>query len=685
VLGDALRAAEWLEGSAAPAPEERQTQQDAPDETLPGWSDLEGPATELEPESEPSPAQPQCGAAAVAGPAQPTASPVPPAPAAPELPCAVTDTEIRLAVGDRGYRVRGLDANGAEAMKVNLRVHRGAGADLAFYLDTLDLYQAKARRAFTPAAAEAVGVEPAVIERDLGRVLLQLESVQEQRRQAAAQPQSREPALSASEREAALAWLRAPDLIQRLRDDLAQSGVVGEATNTLVAYLVATSRLLDRPLALIVQSSSAAGKSALLDAVLALFPEQSRAQYAALTGQSLYYLGEHELSHRILAVAEEEGAAQATYALKLLQSEGRLTIASTGKDPTTGNLQTQQYRVEGPVALMLTTTAAELDAELANRCLVVGVDEDRSQTAAIQAEQRRRRTRAGLAGARERQAIRSRHHAIQQLLELIAVVNPYAEHLTFAAEPTRTRRDHDKYLTLIEAIAVLHQHQRPVHTLGDGEDGIRYIEATLDDIAQANELAHAVLGRSLDELPPQTRHLLGAIQRFVESDRQARGIERADYRFSRRDLRTATGWGDTQLKVHLARLVELEYVLVHRQGARYVYELVFDGSAEAEAAPHCSGLIDVAALRAGEGLRPADPDRSEASADRSGDTAKRSGTGRAGVGARSEAADAPEAGEKPRSFNPLAADAGEPVGLGPDVRLGQPKNDRPYTLTGTRS
>jgi hypothetical protein len=167
---------------------------------------------------------------------------------------------------------------------------------------------------------------------------------------------------------------------------------------------------------------------------------------------------------------------------------------------------------------------------------------------------------------------------------------------------------------------------------GDREDGIRYIEATLDDIAQANELAHAVLGRSLDELPPQTRRLLSAIQRFVEEDRQARGIERADYRFSRRDLRTATGWGDTQLKVHLARLVELEYVLVHRQGARYVYELVFDGSADAEAAPHCSGLIDVAALRAGEGLRPADPDRSEASADRSGDTAKRSGTGRAGVG-----------------------------------------------------
>lgn len=224
---------------------------------------------------------------------------------------------------------------------------------------------------------------------------------------------------------------------------------------------------------------------------------------------------------------------------------------------------------------------------------------------------------------REREAIRSRHHAIQQMLEPIAVVNPYAERLTFAAEPTRTRRDHEKYLTLIEAIALLHQHQRPIHTLGDDADGeaVRYIEATLDDIALANELAHAVLGRTLDELPPQTRRLLGEIQRFVEADRQAREIDRADYRFSRRDLRAATGWGDTQLKVHLARLVELEYLLVHRQGARFVYELVFDGTADASAAPHCNGLIDVAALH---------PDRSDASGSRSGYTAERSGSGRAG-------------------------------------------------------
>jgi hypothetical protein len=152
--------------------------------------------------------------------------------------------------------------------------------------------------------------------------------------------------------------------------------VVGEATNKLVGYLAAVSRLLERPLAVVIQSSSAAGKSSLMDAVLAFVPQEARTQYSAMTGQSLFYMGQTSLKHRILAIAEEEGASRASYAMKLLQSEGELTIASTGTDAATGNLITQEYRVEGPTMLMMTTTAIDLDEELLNRCLVLTVDEE---------------------------------------------------------------------------------------------------------------------------------------------------------------------------------------------------------------------------------------------------------------------------------------------------------------------
>jgi hypothetical protein len=333
----------------------------------------------------------------------------------------------------------------------------------------------------------------------------------------------------------------------------------------------------------IIQSSSAAGKSSLMDAVLGLMPADAQVRYSAMTGQSLFYMGETNLKHRILAIAEEEGAANAAYALKLLQSDGEVTIASTGKDPTTGLLVTHEYRVEGPVMLFLTTTAIDIDEELMNRCLVLTVNESREQTRAIHAMQRERQTLAGLLAEEDRAAVVALHRNAQGLLEGLKVVNPFADRLTFLDDKTRTRRDHMKYLTLIRAIALLHQHQRTVRTVQHRGTAVRYIEVEPQDIALANRLAHEVLGRTLDELPPQTRRLLQTLNGWAGEECTRRSIRRPEFRFSRRQVRDLTGWGDTQLKVHLARLAELEYLLVHRvkAGQGFEYELLYDGEGEA--------------------------------------------------------------------------------------------------------
>jgi hypothetical protein len=200
----------------------------------------------------------------------------------------------------------------------------------------------------------------------------------EARRSAAAAtagPSDPAAALTTAERAEALEFLRAPDLCARIVADLGRCGLVGEDVNKLVAYLAASSRKLDQPVAVVVQSSSAAGKSTLMDRVLALMPPEDVRQYSAISGKSPFYLGTANLKHKILAIAEEEGARNATYALKLLQSDGFLAMAATGKDPESGKLVTHDYRVEGPVMLMLTTTAIDVDPELLNRCLVLSVDE----------------------------------------------------------------------------------------------------------------------------------------------------------------------------------------------------------------------------------------------------------------------------------------------------------------------
>ncbi len=536
----------------------------------------------------------------VAGP--PAASPVPaPAPAGPEAE--VAGDELRLVLGERRWRVRGLaKVSSFDLLRLNVMVSRADGRDgPVFHVDTLDLYSARARIAFVKAAAAELGLGEEVVKADLARVLLAAESRAEDAVATAQAPKETAVVLSAAEEAAAMELLRDPHLVERIAADVARAGIVGEATNVLVGYLAAVSRKLDRPLAVIVQSSTAAGKSSLMDAVLGFVPDEERVQFSAMTGQSLFYMGEADLAHKVLAVVEEEGAERASYALKLLQSEGELSIASTGKDTATGRLVTHTYRVAGPVAIFLTTTAVDVDEELLNRCVVLTVDEDRDQTRAIHDRQRAAQTLEGLLADAERRRIVKVHQDAQRLLAPVAVVNPFAPRLGFADERTRTRRDHTKYLTLIRAIALLHQHQRPRHSVTHDGRLLTYIEVTLDDIALANRLAHEVLGRSLDELAPQTRRLLDYLDELVAKMAEAGQTTRADVRFTRRAVREHCGWSDFQVRTHLGRLVDLEYVLVHRggRGQSFVYELLWDG-AGADGRPHLVGLVDVATLAPGQ-------------------------------------------------------------------------------------
>jgi hypothetical protein len=244
--------------------------------------------------------------------------------------------------------------------------------------------------------------------------------------------------------------------------------------------------------------------------------------------------------------------------------------------------------------IFLTTTAIDVDEELMNRCLVLAVDEGREQTEAIHREQRAGQTLEGKLRRRRRRAILRRHRNAQRLLRPLLVHNPYAKRLTFQGHQTRFRRDHQKYLGLIETVTLLHQHQRRVLVYQDGDEAVEYIEVTREDLAVANRLAHEILGRSVDELPPQTRSFLQDIVRMVEERCREAGIEREEYRFTRREVREWTGLANGRVHVHLTRLEELEYVLIHsgRRGKSIVYELLYEGSAE-EDAPFFPGLLEV--------------------------------------------------------------------------------------------
>lgn len=502
---------------------------------------------------------------------------------------------VYVTMGERCYRILGLAKNMAiGVLHVNVMVTSiNTRGETRLHADRLDLYGARPRSLFAKQASKELGHKEEIIERDLNRLILELEDLQREWLEKMLTPQEAKSEMTTKEKADAIELLRDPRLLDRVLEDFGKCGVVGEETNKQIGYLAAVSRLLEKPLAIVVQSASSAGKSLLMEAVLDFMPEEQRENYTAMTGQALFYMGQKNLKHKILAISEQQGADRASYPLKLLQSEGVLKIASTGKDPVSGKLVTHDYEVEGPVMLFLTTTAENVDEELMNRAIALTVNEDREQTRAIHQRQREARTIEGYLLRRKRAKLINLHRNAQRLLRPITVVNNH-DVGEFPDYMTRARRDHNKLLTLIEAIALLHQHQREIKIFTDDGEELEYIEATQGDVKLAQALADQVgLKPSLDELRPQTRKLLALVTEMVTAQCAGSEVMASQYRFTRRTVREYTKWGDTQLRQHLRRLEEKEYLIVRRggnQGQLVVYQL--STAEETNHSPNFAGVND---------------------------------------------------------------------------------------------
>jgi DNA primase len=503
-----------------------------------------------------------------------------------------TDSGLVVQYADRRYDVRGIAREGVK-LKATIKAVRGERAAQRFHLDTVDLYSNRSRLLFAKACAVLFSEKEEIITEDVTKLIDLAESWKPESNDA-----STVQKMTKAEEDEALDFLKDPELFSSILVDFETIGITGEDANKLMGYLSATSRKLDEPLSVLVQSRSAAGKSTLQDAVLSLIPEEDYIKYTRLTGQALFYKEEDSLVHKLLAIEEEHGARDASYSIRNIQSSKYLSIAATGKDPVSGKLRTEEYKVKGPVALMITTTEVELDYETANRFVTLTIDESKEMTERILAKQRERQTLAGLLKKVETERITKRHHNAQRLLRPLRVINPYAELLTYPAETLRARRDNMKYLGLILSIAFLHQYQREIKTVQNNGDLLEYIEVTLNDIEKANTLAAEILGRTLDELAPPSRLLLKMIREMVEARCKEQGIEPKNYHFIRKDIREWTRWSDSQIKRHIQQLEDLEYLysVAGKKGKEYVYELLYPGGGE-DGKPFLMGLTSIEELK----------------------------------------------------------------------------------------
>ena len=486
-----------------------------------------------------------------------------------------TEHGFIVGYGHRQYEIKGIQRSDTQ-LKVTVKASRDAMSNTPFELTTIDLYSSRSRIWFAKLCADLFEAAQELIKEDLGRILTLVEEYKPK-----AQKTTRQE-LTKAEKTDALRLLKTKDIFAEILKDLETMGVTGEETNKLVGYLAAVSRKLDDPLSVLIQSRSAAGKSTLQDAILSLVPDEDYVKYTRITDQALFYKDEDSLVHKILAIEEEMGMGGAAYSIRNIQSSKKITVAATGKDPGTGKMKTDEYTVNGPVAVMITTTAAEIEGETASRFLFLTIDESTRMTEAIHRMQREAETLEGLVRKKKQDRIIKKHHNAQRLLKPLAVVNPFTQYLSYPNSSLRTRRDHKKYLGLIRAIAFLYQYQRKIKTVDVEGEPVEYIEVTLDDIDKANQLANEVLGQSLDELASPSRTLLSCIYKMVKdiSDKQKNCID--EIYFTRRMIREHTGWSDWQIRAHIKQLEEMEYLYIRigARGKEYAYALNYRGQAE---------------------------------------------------------------------------------------------------------
>ena len=394
------------------------------------------------------------------------------------------------------YRVVGNFNENSLKLKANIKAFNKTEV----FMDSIELYKNRDRQNFIFNIMDKFNFRDQIqLENDLNQIIEVIENHIEKK---ANEKKKVKPVLTDYQKDIGTKFLQNENLIEELANDITKLGYVREDKNKLLLYLIMTSRLLDNPLHSIIISRSGAGKSQLVDIVETLCPPEELESVSDLSANALYYYSIDDLKNKFIVIGEKQGSRDSDYPLRELITKKSITKAIPMKDQVTGQIKTVTIKVNGPIALVETTTNGELNPENLNRCFVVAIDESEEQTRLIHDSQRIKYTIEGHLSKKELNKIREKHIYAQRILKKIPVFNPYAPLLTFPSSRLQTRRDNEKLLKLINVITFLHQYQRKVKKMKlENNEVIEYIECTIYDYKIAYELLKdGLLDNTLDDL-----------------------------------------------------------------------------------------------------------------------------------------------------------------------------------------
>ncbi|WP_299892428.1 hypothetical protein [uncultured Lacinutrix sp.] len=408
----------------------------------------------------------------------------------------------------------GLKTNKLESLRVTISIQKLKTHNILRH--NIDLYNDNQVEKFTRTVAERLEIGTSEIRQTLQSLTKALENYrflllnkQEQDNK----PYKKE--LSATETKQAETFLKSKNLLSKTNELIGKSGVIGEIDNRLLMYLIFTSRKTNNPLHCISLGSSGVGKTHLQSKVAELIPEEDKVEITVLSANAFYYFNRTELQHKLILIEDLDGAESVLYPLRELQSKKRITKTVVHKD-TKGNTKTIHLTVEGPVSVAGCTTQESIYEDNSNRNFLLYIDESAEQDKRIMNYQRL--ISAGKVNITEQIQAAELLKNVQRLLQPIRVINPFAEYLELPQSVFKPRRTNSHYLQFIEAITFYKQLQRKRRY--DEQTGEEYIETTIEDIEEANELIQDVLLRKSDTISGACRNHLERLKCYLKENNQ---------------------------------------------------------------------------------------------------------------------------------------------------------------------
>ncbi|MFK5982082.1 MAG: hypothetical protein QM499_04130 [Flavobacteriaceae bacterium] len=457
----------------------------------------------------------------------------------------------------------GIKLEGLDRMRVTVKVQEQESSRPPVR-HNLDLYNDTQLEKFIRKVAEKLEIGTSVISASLSELTEELEKFRLQEikaKQENLKPKIKQ--LNLGEIEKAETFLKSKDLLQKTNKLIGQSGVIGEEVNRLLMYLIFTSRKREQPLHIIGLGSSGTGKTHLQEKVGELIPEEERVHITTLSENAFYYFGKQELKNKVILIEDLDGAENALYPLRELQTKKRIVKTIVQKN-SKGETKTVYLVVEGPVCVAGCTTKENLYEDNANRSFLIYLDESQEQDEKIMQYQRQIST--GEINFYEQREIQEFLQNTQRILKPITIRNPFANKLNLPKSVFKPRRTNSHYLQFVEAITFYYQYQRKQQT--DKDTGEIYIETTLEDISNANYLLKEVLLRKSDELTGSCRNYLERLKTYLKQAKKKT--------FTNREIRQALRINPSNQKRYNLQL-QIGYYIKKVEGKKaigYHYEIV---------------------------------------------------------------------------------------------------------------